>query len=141
MNILIDTCFWYAYYDAADDKHKAASELMDHIEKNTVIVPYPTLYETINTRFSKNKEWVDSFKNLLYNNSCQIIQDEEYKKTALELTFNYAIEAKRPMSLVDMLLRLMIDDVNLKIDAVVSFNKRDFIDLCNSKNIELLPLD
>ena len=32
MNILVDTCFWYAYYDPRDEKHYIAKELIDYFE-------------------------------------------------------------------------------------------------------------
>lgn len=50
----------------------------------------------------------------------------------------YSIRLQRPISLVDMILRLMIDDINLKIDAVVTFNAEDFADLCYAKGVELI---
>jgi hypothetical protein len=42
------------------------------------------------------------------------------------------------MSLVDITLRLMLDDVNLKIDALITFNVGDFVDVCSAKGIELI---
>ncbi len=138
MNVLVDTCFWYAYYDPRDAKHEVASRLMGYLEGLNIVVPYPTLYETMNTRFAKRKDWMAEFQALLSNNSCQVIADEPYKENALSLAFSHSLHQDRPLSLVDMVLRLMISDVNLKIDAVISFNAEDFIDICIQKNIELI---
>ncbi|KAA6338721.1 hypothetical protein EZS27_013303 [termite gut metagenome] len=139
-NILIDTCFWYAYYDDRDVQHHLAIELFEYLGlANAIIIPYPTLYETINTRFSKRKDWIDSFNNILTNNeSVRIINDDEYKEKALKLTFDYSINRKQPISFVDMIIRLMLDDADLKIDALVTFNEKDFSDICYQKNIDLI---
>lgn len=41
-------------------------------------------------------------------------------------------------SLVDLIIRAMLLDVNLRIDALITFNSADFEDICWKKNIELL---
>jgi predicted nucleic acid-binding protein len=139
-NILIDTCFWYAYYDDRDVQHHLAIDLFEYLElANAIIIPHPTLYETINTRFSKHKDWIESFNNMLINNeSVRVIDDNEYKEKALELTFDYSINRKQPISFVDMIIRLMLDDTDLEINALVTFNEKDFNDICYQKNIDLI---
>lgn len=137
-NILIDTCFWYALFDARDSNHHKALELVFYLELGNVILPYPTLYETINTRFTRNKEWVEEFEKVLKNKNVQILEDLEYKENGLALTMDSILNKNRPISLVDMVIRLMLEDVNLKIDYFITFNTKDFIDLCHKKRIELI---
>jgi len=137
-NILIDTCFWYALFDARDSNHHKALELVLYLDLGNVILPYPTLYETINTRFTRNKEWVEEFEKVLKNKNVQILEDLEYKENGLALTMDSILNKNRPISLVDMVIRLMLDDVNLKIDYFITFNTKDFIDLCHKKRIELI---
>jgi predicted nucleic acid-binding protein len=137
-NILIDTCFWYALYDARDPDHHKANELVNLLELGNLILPYPTLYETINTRFSRNKNWIEEFEKVLRNDNVKFIEDIEYKENALSLTIDSTLNRNRPLSLVDMIIRLMLSDVNLKIDYLISFNTGDFIDLCVKHNIELI---
>ena len=67
-----------------------------------------------------------------------MIDDNGYKEIALNQTFEYSIYNKRPISFVDMIIRMMLDDINLKIDAMITFNLEDFIDVCASKNIEII---
>ena len=69
---------------------------------------------------------------------CEIIHDEAYKQEALNLSFSYILDSKRRLSLVDTVIRLMLDDINLKIDAVITFNVGDFSDVCQKKSIELV---
>jgi predicted nucleic acid-binding protein len=134
MNILIDTGFWYAFYDECDEYHNKAMQIMPYLEKHTILIPYPSLYETINTRFSKRKVWMSSFRNLMSSPTCALIHDEGYKEITLRMTYNSSLENNRPISLVDMVIRQMLDDVNLKSDAIVTFNPEDFYDVCLRKN-------
>ena len=55
MNVLIDTGFWYAYYDGSDEHHQEAQRVMGLLEKHRILIPFPSLYETIDTRFCKRK--------------------------------------------------------------------------------------
>lgn len=138
MNILIDTGFWYAFYDDSDPYHRKAVEIMPYVAKHTILIPYPSLYETINTRFSKRKNWMDGFRSFINSPSCVLIPDDDYKRDALGMTLNSSLEKNRPMSLVDMVIRQMLDDVNLKSDAIITFNPEDFYDVCLSRNIILI---
>lgn len=133
MNVLIDTGFWYAFYDESDELHGKAVEMMPYIEKHRILIPYPSLYETINTRFSKRKEWMSSFKSLMSSSACELIHDDDYKRVTLKMTLDSSIVKSRPISLVDMVIRQMLDDVNLKSDAIVTFNPEDFSDVCRKR--------
>lgn len=134
MNILIDTGFWYAFYDDSDEHHDKAIQMMPYLERHKILIPYPSLYETINTRFSKRKNWMSSFRSLMNSSTCVLIHDENYKEDTLKMTFCTSLDNKRPISLVDMVIRQMLDDVNLKTDAIVTFNPEDFYDVCLRKN-------
>lgn len=138
MNILIDTGFWFAFYDEGDQYHKKAVEMMDSIQKHQILIPYPSLYETINTRFSKKTNWLSSFEHLIMSHICTLIQDDKYKADTLNMTMASSLRNRRPISLVDMVIRQMLDDVNLKTDAIVTFNPEDFYDVCQHKNIMLV---
>jgi len=43
----------------------------------------------------------------------------------------------RPMSLVDMVMRLMLDDVNVRVDGLLTFNQKDFHDVCRKRGLEM----
>lgn len=68
----------------------------------------------------------------------QLIDDEDYKNDALNFTFESSIRNNRPLSLVDNIIRLMLNDKQIKIDYLISFNNKDFIDVCLSRRIEFL---
>jgi hypothetical protein len=44
----------------------------------------------------------------------------------------------RPLSLVDTVIREMLSDESLKIDYLITFNIKDFIDVCSRRNITIL---
>lgn len=137
-NILIDTCYWFALYNKRDNLHNKANNLLEYLTLCRVIIPYPSLYETINTRFAKNTEELKNFKNLLQNNNFSLIDDDDYKADALELSFSSALVLNRPLSLIDIIIRQMLSDKKLNINYLISFNVADFIDVCTKHKIEIL---
>ncbi len=42
------------------------------------------------------------------------------------------------MALVDMVIRLILDDINVRKDGLLTFNHKDFADLCRKHQIEML---
>jgi hypothetical protein len=109
--------------------------MQDYLEFGNIILPYPIIYETLNTRFVKRKEWLTTFNDFLKRESTVLVPDEPYKKKALSSVLS---NTTRPLSLVDMTIRLMLDDINLNINALITFNVGDFIDICANKRIELI---
>ena len=137
-NIIVDSGFWFALYDSRDYYHHNANEIAEYLRLGNILIPYPTLYETINTRFSRRVEWLSEFQNLINQNNVILIDDSEYKDDALNLTFDTNNFRNFSLSLVDMTIRLMLDDKNLNINYLISFNERDFIDICQRNFISLL---
>jgi predicted nucleic acid-binding protein len=63
--VLIDTGFWYALYNGRDQYHEEAEKKADLLETSTILIPWPCLYETFNTRFAKNILAVRQFEKIL----------------------------------------------------------------------------
>lgn len=137
-NIILDTCFWRAIYNTKDAHYKEAQLISKKYIDNTayrILVPYPTLYELLRTEFVKDKSILEPVNTLL-NKTCFVkICDLEYRDRALDLTFN---NNKRNLSIIDNLIRLMLEDKNLQIKGLVTFNIGDFFDVCRSKSITLI---
>lgn len=136
-NVIVDSCFWYALYDMSDTYHQQAQQIYQKLTDVRLIIPFPTLYEVINTRFSKSQN-LTAFQNKILSPSCCLVSDNKYKNNALESTFDYSIQKKRPISLVDMIIRMMMEDVDLQIKGILTFNDKDFIDICRNKRIEII---
>ena len=141
MNVLVDTGFWYSYLGTREIKrHKVADDIFRYLDSVSAnfIIPFPTLYETINTKLLKEKKAKEAtwfLKELNSNPRFLQIPDAFYKEEAYKRTVS---ENKRGISLVDNILRVMMEDKdNLKIDGLITFNSEDFSDLCTKKNIIL----
>lgn len=100
-SILIDTGFWIALYDERDPYHHKAINLLDLIPGNDVLIPWPTLYETINTRFCKNKSTLAGFESFIKTQNTLLISDLYYRDGNLLEVF----EGSRTLSLVDRVIR------------------------------------
>ena len=139
-NILIDTGFWFALYNSHDQYHIRTCDMMEYINTdiNTIIILYPTLYETINTKFSSDIISMEKFKKILEDRNVFKLPDDDYRKDALDLTFKYSIGNKRNLSLADNIIRLILDSEKFNIDYLITFNVKDFSDVCKKKNIKIL---
>ncbi len=71
---------------------------------------------------------------LINNPKCTLIPDDSYKEMTLKLSMDLAIEKGRAISMVDMIIRQMLDDINLRSDALITFDPEDFADICRKRN-------
>ncbi len=138
-NILVDSCFWIALYSPEEaERHQRALKIIDDMENNEVIIPWPTLYEFVNTRLARRKENLYAFEQFLLKPNVKKISDEEYKKLALQNVFELNKTRHSSISLIDEVIRQMILDGNLKIDFLITFNRIDFEYPCQLANVEIL---
>ena len=137
-NILVDSGFWFALYDGRDQYHQQALEKSRLLDSVTVLLPWPCLYETINTRFCKQRKAVAEFEAFLSRPGVVLLEDEPYRENALEAVFVNGRTGRRPLALVDMVLRLILEDPNVRKHGILTFNPGDFADLCGKHSIELL---
>jgi len=85
---IIDTCFWYALYNNSDGNHKIAQEKSCLLQTMNILLPWPCLYETINTRFAKNMITLKQFELFLKQPHVIRIEDEPYREDALQDKFD-----------------------------------------------------
>jgi len=138
MNILLDTGFWYALYEVGDSHHEDAQSLAELLDPHNLVLLWPCLYETLNNRFVRRREWLDSFSAYANRINTVLLSDEAYRHHALGKVF----KNRAPwlsVSLVDQVIRLALTDTSVKIDAMITFNPSDFIDICQSRRIKLYP--
>ncbi|WP_282019172.1 hypothetical protein [Salegentibacter mishustinae] len=137
--ILTDTCFWIGLIDDTDQHHTESSTLSELISDSNIILPYPCLYETVNTKLTRNKKRLALFEKLINKENVTLISDSKYRKMALDKVFERNNKYDDySHSLVDAVLREMIKDVDIQIDYLISFNEKDFIDVCVKRNIQIL---
>ena len=66
----------------------------------------------------------------------QIVYDDKYREVAFKDTISD--QNDRGISLVDNIIRVMLKDGSHKIKALVTFNSKDFEDICYEEGIELI---
>lgn len=136
MNYIIDTCFWIALYDAYEDplRTEEAEIIAELIENETIIIPFPTMYEFLNSKFSRTK-FVHVFEKLISRPNFIKIKDVEYKEKAYDSFFHNAKNASKDVSLVDEIIKEMILDKKLRIDCLITFDEilKNYATACGIK--------
>jgi predicted nucleic acid-binding protein len=135
---LVDTGIWYGVFDNRDQWYQEAASKAEYFDYFKLVIPWPTLYETLRTSFVKNDRVLQRFESFLKSSNALFLDDANYRDKAFELSLDSSLRRGRPLSMVDCLLRLVIDDPNVKIDYLLTFNPRDFIDACRKNRVEIL---
>lgn len=138
-SILVDTGIWYAFCDAGDGllSDRDVQILYDKIKLHEILLPWPVVYETLRTRFVRNKIALEKFEREIKSANVVFLDDSQYRNDALALSLDSSLRENRPLSFVDCLIRLLVDDLNLRITYLATLNARDFSDVCRRRNIEL----
>jgi predicted nucleic acid-binding protein len=134
-NILIDTGYWIALFNERDRHHTTARVLEDDLSIHTLLIPWPTLFECVDTRFARRKDSAIRFKQLLLRPRTALVDDSPYRHKSLHFVLE---ETNHTFSLTDHIIRSMIQDVQLSIDAFVGFNPGDFYDVCAARGVDML---
>lgn len=133
--ILIDTCYWIALLNERDQHHLEAQKIEASIEFHTFLVPWPTMFECVNTRSARRKDITARFMKFLMRSNTEFIDDTPYREESLRFVLS---NHHHTLSLTDHVLRSMMSDDDLSIDAFLSFNLSDFYDVCANRGIELI---
>ena len=136
--LLVDSGFFFALFNPRDQHHGAACEKQDWLEALSVVVAWPILYETINTRFVRRPETIVRFESILRARDTVLLEDSPYRLDAYEDVLERAKAQRHAMSLVDAVLCAILADPKVRIDAMLTFNSRDFGDICRERKVELL---
>ena len=76
------------------------------------------------------------FERILRKPSSEIVDDSQYRAESYQSVFSQ--ESWEAKSLVDFILYAVIEDVNVRVDAVLTFNYRDFREICAKNDIVCL---
>lgn len=136
--VLVDTGYWIALFNQRDKYHELAQILEEDLSIHTLLVPWPTLFECVDTRIARRREDSVRLRHLLLSPTTALIDDAPYRRNSLDYVLG---EQHHTLSLTDHVMRSMIEDVDLAIDAFVGFNPNDFYDVCATRGIEMLYRD
>ncbi len=135
--LLIDTGFFIALFNERDQHHASACKLGEWLDILPIILPWPILYETINTRLARQPANLARFDAIAQLPETILLDDSPYRSESYA-TVLAPTRPKAPLSLVDAVLCNIIEDVNVPISAMLTFNERDFLQICYEYNVELL---
>lgn len=136
--LLVDSGFFFALFDPRDRCHNEALKKQEWLEMLSVVIPWPILYETINTRFARRLGTIAQFASIIRAPETEFLDDRPYRLEAYEDTLARARTQRNATSLVDSVLCAILDDTNTRIDAMLTFNLRDFSQICRTRGVELL---
>jgi len=135
---LVDTGIWIAMFDPKDQHRAQIEEISEYLDIYHLILPWPTIYETLKTRFTRNRNSMQSFEAYLKRPRILFLDDGPYREEALKLCFSSTLRNYRSLSMVDCLIRLILDDKNIKVRCLATFNNKDFIDICQKRQVGII---
>ncbi len=137
--VLPDTGFWYAAFDSRDTYHAQALPRLTTLEFRDyrVVFPWPIVYETLRTRFVANHDAIRNLEAFMKRNVVHPVDDASYRDKAYQLTFDHALRWNRPISMVDWIIRLILEDRSIAVDYLATFNDSDFYDARRLRRIRL----
>jgi predicted nucleic acid-binding protein len=136
--VIVDTGVWYAMFDSRDPNYGDAEEKIELISMLKVAVLWPTAYETLRTKFVRKSLALQQFETFLKSPNIEFIDDDPFREDAFQLSLESSLRRSRPLSMVDCLIRLALDDTDLNIRFLATFNARDFIDVCRRNRVEII---
>ena len=96
------------------------------------------MYEVLRSRFVRKSDWVEQFEKDIKRLTISFIDDAIYKKDAFRATLRASTIQRRPISLVDMVIRYILEDDSVRVNCLVTANDDDFKDVCLKKKLTLL---
>jgi hypothetical protein len=123
-HVLCDSGFWISlYYPLKDPRaNEEARALAELIDKCIICIPWPTMYEFLNSKLSKTGGMLE-FEKAVNNPNTKLISDSTYKQTALTNLFTAKRNTPNEISLVDEVIKLIIDDHNYRFDYFISVDE------------------
>ena len=141
---LCDSCFVISLADNSEAMHNAScSYLNTHKTGHFYLIPYPSMFETLSQRMVDNVQAMIRLEQIFFKNSdvnVVYVSDKNYRDVSLTECINDRQNIERHLSLVDTIIRNMIKSRNIRKDALISFNTRDFRDVCTQNKVILITL-
>ncbi len=135
---LVDTGFWFALFEDRDDYHQDAQRWEEALLGfRTILLPWPILYETLNTRFMRRSAWIPRFNALLNRGNTRCLDDAKYRDQGLRDTLLMGGSRGRRLSLVDCVLQRIIEDRTVGVNCLFTYNVADFEVLCRRRRVAL----
>lgn len=90
------------------------------------------------TRHARRPDRIARFESIIRARATEFVDDSPYRLDAFDDVLLRGRQHRHPMSLVDAVLRSILADANVRIDAMLTFNYSDFSSICSAKGVEML---
>jgi len=147
MNLCADAGFLIGLYDDRDEHHaEASNQFASYFQSgsNRLVIPWPILYETVSTRMARRRKSLAmlerDWKRLLLRQQLELLSDLPFREGVVEECFEGLGDHRyRALSAVDRVVRRILSDRKVRIDAFITFNPGDFADVCRQFGRQLCP--
>jgi len=138
--VLCDASYLLALYDSSDQWAPTARTLTQEwgLDHSVWILPWPIVYEVLSTRMARRhrvlqqvlSEWQkrESARKLVR------WDDSPYRDGAV-MAMEPTNWGQRSLSLADHVVRSILEDPSCRVEAFVTHNEKDFIDICTVRDI------
>jgi len=147
-DMCVDASFLMGLYDETDHCHDRAQDYFLRYFPNggnRLIVPWPIVYETVSTQMVKNRKAMLIMERdwtlLSSRQQLDLLSDLPFRDGVVDECFD---ELKKPavhyrrLSAVDRVLRKILADRNVGIAVFITFNPKDFEDVCRASRRVML---
>lgn len=137
---IADTSFWIGLcYDNDAYRHDSI-KLYENIQDNSkIILPWPSMYETLRTKFVRNYNALKRFEKELKRTNVIKYGDRQIRNSALTELFEMNLRHGRQLSLTDCMIRQIICN-GTKLNGLITSNKSDFLEICAPRRVEIYEL-
>ena len=97
--LLADSGFFIALYEPRDVNHAAAQGKGEWLDLMPIVLPWPILYETLNTRFARRPAVMARLDAVVMHPDTQLLDDSSYRQDAYRSAMAMGRRG-RPLSLV-----------------------------------------
>ncbi len=137
-HILIDAGFLIALAFQHDKFHSDAIAIAKDIGYYNLLCPWPITYEILRTKHTNRFDYLQIVRHFFASDKVILHDDTLYREACLKACLNTKM-GDRSLSLIDMVLRAIMENNHWNIGYLATFNSKDFIDICGQYNIDLLP--
>ena len=149
-DVCVDTGFLIGLYQQKHDFHVKAQEYFNRFFAeggNRMLVPWPIVYETFSTRTVRNADALtvlsSDWRRLQHRGQLHLLDDLPFRKSVIDQCFDELtkpVASRKNLSAADRVIREILSDRSLRISALITFNPRDFEDVCKRFRREVFGL-
>jgi predicted nucleic acid-binding protein len=137
-DVLTDATFWLDVADTHEPGHEAAVNLTTGLARFNVFVPWPVVYEALRTRMVRNAEATRRLSRAFDVLHVRHVDDAPYRERALSAAGQDAVKGARALSLVDRVVRAIIQEGRVRFRYLITRNPNDFRDVCAKTGVEII---